>query len=368
MNRLTAVLIFILLLSVGFNLALWYGDRVTSQSTREINETEAAARKQNNDDLSSEVAISPRSELDVEPLRRLLKNGEYIELGRRLQDALRVLPNNIELLLMEAEFIAKTEPLSEAILNYYDLLERPLDEQSKKLITSRIDHLTHHAVDHLQHTQQWDLLAQLIEPLFQRQPQDKHYTLFLAEAYGRQRNYSLMESVLASLDKQDPQAIKVRDSAYGNSKNTSTSKPYTFNNTATGKNTSRSDQSISLVRNGDQYLVDLFVEQTPVRMLIDTGASMTALSARTFDRLSDNYSSEFLGVFQVNTAGGQIQAPMVTFSNVRLGRYTFKDLTIVVIPSDPFDQAEGLLGMNILRAFDFSIDQQTPALLLNELQ
>jgi clan AA aspartic protease (TIGR02281 family) len=367
MNRLTLVLIFVLLLSVGFNLALWYGDSVTDDIAKEISALESASDQNNANESFSDVTINARTELDVEPLRRLLQNGEYIELGRRLQDALRVLPNNIELLLMEAEFIAKTEPLSDAILNYYDLLERPIDEQSKVLITSRIEHLTHHAVERFQHTQQWDLLAQFVEPLFQRQPQDKHYTLSLAEAYGKQRNYSLMESVLASLDEQDPQADKVRKSAYQGRESQRGSKRYTLQRSNTGEPTSRSDESVSLVRNGDQYLVDLYVEQTPVRMLIDTGASMTALSARTYDRLSDSYNSEFLGVFQVNTAGGQIEAPMVTFPNVTLGKYTFKNLTIVIIPSDPFDQAEGLLGMNILRAFDFSIDQTTPALLLNEL-
>ena len=364
MSRLTLSLIIILVLSVGFNLALWYGDNTPepANKTLEVDQVETTEF----DPANIEQPQTERAELDVEPLRRLLQNGEYIELGRRLQDALRVLPNNIELLLMEAEFIAKTAPLSDAILNYYDLLERPLDNQSYVLIRSRIDNLANQAISRFQQTHQWDLLAQFIEPLFQRMPQDKHYTLSLAEAYGQQRNFSLMESVLASLAENDPQALALRESLHADRhRNKNRATPYSYDE-QDSETANQSDESISLIRSGDQFLVDLTIEKTPVRMLIDTGASMTALSARTFDRLSDDYSSEFLGVFQVNTAGGIIQAPMVTFSSVKLGKYAFKDLTIVVIPTDPFDEAEGLLGMNILRSFDFRIDQKAPALLLNE--
>jgi clan AA aspartic protease (TIGR02281 family) len=367
MNRLTVSLLLILILSIGFNLVLWYGDSQSeppseaSQAPLKYNDK---AKESEQDEYVSFDEV--KAELDVEPLRRLLQKGEYIELGRRLRDALRVLPNNTELLLMEAEFIAKTEPLSDAVLNYYFLLERPLDNNTRVLIQSRIDNLVNKAISPLQQGHQWDLLAQFMEPLFQRMPQNKGYTLLLAEAYGRQSNFSLMESTLAALQQDDPQAVALRERLYANrGKQDTYSDQYDY---SSGNENTGNDgvSTVGLVRSGDQFLVDLMIEETPVRMLIDTGASMTALSARTFDRLSDDYESQFLGVFEVNTAGGKIQAPMVTFPKVSLGNYSFSNLTIVIIPTDPFNQAEGLLGMNILKAFDFRIDQQASALLLKE--
>nr|WP_242698700.1 retropepsin-like aspartic protease [Alteromonas sp. 5E99-2] len=131
-------------------------------------------------------------------------------------------------------------------------------------------------------------------------------------------------------------------------------------------NSSKQTDSVALIRSRDHFLVDITIEQTPVRLLIDTGASITALSARTVDRLTEKYDAEFLGVFQVSTASGVIDAPMVAFRELQLGKFTFSDLPVIVLPSDPFDEAEGLLGMNVLRAFDFKIDQKTPALQLRQ--
>ncbi|MFC3094945.1 hypothetical protein DRW07_17460 [Alteromonas sediminis] len=360
MNKLTIWLIVILLASVGFNLFLWYGKSKTTTPLEMIESKPASQQEEDEYRPFSEV----RAELDIEPLRRLLKNGEYVELGRRLNDALRALPNNTELLLMEAEYFAKTKPLPDAILNYYTLLDRPIDRSTQTLIQGRIDNLVKHAITPLKQEQQWDLLAQFLEPLFQRKPGHKFYTLQLAEAYGRQENYTLMENTLAEIDENDPEAKRIRDIAYNQSSDNGVAHAqYKYTGTSSGK----SNQRIPLIRSGDQFLVDLVVEQTPVRMLVDTGASISALSARTYERLSETYDSQFLGVFDVKTAAGNIRAPMVTFSKVSLGDYEFRDLTIIIIPTDPFDQAEGLLGMNLLKAFDFRIDQRAAMLVVQEL-
>ncbi|MBO1255130.1 clan AA aspartic protease [Alteromonas sp. 5E99-2] len=375
MNRTTGILIVIILLSIGFNIALWFGN--TSNPTQikntpvvEKTTDKTATKTSSPDSLNTQEQTLKQDEelpsnLNIAPLRRLLKNGEYIELGRRLRDALRVLPNNTELLLMEAEFIAKTQPLSEAILNYYSLLDRPFDPNTHKYIQDKIDELSSHGVLQLQKSQQWDMLAQFMEPLFQRVPDNKTYILTLAEAYGQQENFSLMESVLASLDELDPQAITLKNQMYANQQrpaNTSEFLPTTQDRS----NSSKQTDSVALIRSRDHFLVDITIEQTPVRLLIDTGASITALSARTVDRLTEKYDAEFLGVFQVSTASGVIDAPMVAFRELQLGKFTFSDLPVIVLPSDPFDEAEGLLGMNVLRAFDFKIDQKTPALQLRQ--
>lgn len=367
MNRLTLSLIVVLLASVGFNLFLWYGENQNDDTAtiKQVDPNAPVSTASSHSSANYTPFEEVRVELDVEPLRRLLQKGEYIELGRRLNDALRALPHNLELLLMEAEFIAKTAPLSEAILNYYALLERPLDDATRSLVQTRIDSLVNKAIKPLKQERQWDLLAQFMEPLFQRMPDHKEYTLLLADAYGQQQNYTLMENALASLPELDPQAQAVRERAYQKSKTADTSSnQYRYVDDTLADN-SKSDR-LSLIRSGDQFLVDLVFGETPVRMLIDTGASITALSARTYTRLAEQYDSDFLGVFDVNTAGGLIRAPMVTFGKVSLGNFEFRNLTVVVIPTDPFDEAEGLLGMNLLKAFDFRIDQRTPSLLLRE--
>jgi clan AA aspartic protease (TIGR02281 family) len=103
----------------------------------------------------------------------------------------------------------------------------------------------------------------------------------------------------------------------------------------------------------------------PLKLMIDTGASTTVISRAAFNRVTqiiDRYT--YVGQYQVNTASGRVTAPLYRFEQLSITHHSVKDIAVLVLPLQQLDNAEGLLGMNFLREFEFFIDQANDALIL----
>ena len=86
------------------------------------------------------------------------------------------------------------------------------------------------------------------------------------------------------------------------------------------------------------------LDGVPRRMLIDSGATVTALSTRTAQAAAlDVRNSAFPMI--LNTANGQISAQTATVRELRLGDIAARDLGVVVSPA--FGDTD-VLGMNFL--------------------
>jgi hypothetical protein len=151
---------------------------------------------------------------DIAALTTLLDDGQYALLATELTNYLKNDPLNESLLLLEGELIEMTKPLPTALVHYYDLAELPLSLETLSFIDTKIATLYQQAQTQLSQDEQWELVARLNEPLYQRIPDAKHYTLNLAEAYAYQQKLTLMEDVLAALPLNDRDANIIRDKAY----------------------------------------------------------------------------------------------------------------------------------------------------------
>ena len=125
--------------------------------------------------------------------------------------------------------------------------------------------------------------------------------------------------------------------------------------------------AIALQKVGNQYAVDLVnSRQESVKLLIDTGASMTAVSRSSFNTLNANGDAVVQERRVFRTAGGIIQGTVYTVPELILGNQRLQNSQIAVIDFDNSRGIDGLLGMNILGQFRFHIDQENAQLLLNE--
>lgn len=301
-----------------------------------------------------DVPLLDNTSYSLEQLSALLAQERYSQLAQILREQLRVTPNDVALLLLEAELYYHTQPLADALVNYYSLLDVPMSDNEYGYLQDKITTLFTTASEQLKQDDAWDILAQLLEPLFQIQPENKSYVLTLAEAYGYQKKYTLMEDVLASLPPDDLNANAIRDLAYGPKTvalepNTDID-PFEENDPYT---------AIELTYIRNQYLIDTRFNGQNARLLIDTGATTTAITPALFSALKQTEDTEFIGVFTVNTAGGRVQAPMIRVKQFYFGPYIIEDLTVLVMPTDTLENAEGLLGMNVLKLFDFRLDQES---------
>ena len=125
-------------------------------------------------------------------------------------------------------------------------------------------------------------------------------------------------------------------------------------------------ESIALEKRGNQYLVNLTVNrQDGVKLLIDTGASITTLSRASFDSLTTNGDAEEIDRRVFRTAGGVVMGTVYSVPELGLGPYLIKNTQIAVIDFDVSRGFDGLLGMNVLGQFRFQIDQENANLLLS---
>jgi clan AA aspartic protease (TIGR02281 family) len=96
--------------------------------------------------------------------------------------------------------------------------------------------------------------------------------------------------------------------------------------------------------------------QADVQLLLDTGASVTAINDEIAKRLDMNLRSDRKIRGQV--VGGQvIEAYVITLNSLTVGPHTKSDIPITVIPhTGPRVIYDGLLGMDVLRGFKYRVD------------
>ncbi len=119
---------------------------------------------------------------------------------------------------------------------------------------------------------------------------------------------------------------------------------------------------IPLVRYGNQYLVNTQIEGYPARLLLDTGASLSGLSA--------SYTAKYPALvkatkpIRLNTASGTRDSVLFTVTQIGIGNLVFNQHILAQLPMDNSLGFDGLLGIDILGRFDFVIDQNTATLKL----
>ena len=322
--------------------------------------------------VSSEIKESgfSSSQLDqdrLSALTALLNNGQYALLATELSNLLKNDSLNESLLLLEAELIELTKPLPTVLVHYYDLAELPLSNETLTFIDTKIATLYQQAQTQLSQDEQWELVARLNEPLYQRIPDAKHYTLNLAEAYAYQQKLTLMEDVLAALPLNDRDANIIRNKAYemrdiANTDNMPSESELAPSDVVAARYQTR----VALQRIGDQYRLEAKALNQKATMILDTGASTTAISSRLFARLGRMRNLTFIGNFNVRTASGTIEAPLVQIPRFYFAGYEFNDVSAIVLPEDALPDSDGLLGMNVLGQFDFAIMPQSSELILTE--
>lgn len=118
-------------------------------------------------------------------------------------------------------------------------------------------------------------------------------------------------------------------------------------------------EEIRLVRNDNAYFIDGLINGQPQRMLVDTGATLVAISETDARRLGIPYvlEGEHMGL---RTASGVVRGYGVNLKSLKIGSRTFNRVQAVVVQGD--NPHFVLLGMNVLQHFE--IEQQRNLMIL----
>lgn len=373
MHRLVAVLSLLLLASVSFNVYLLHTQTQSADdvSPRQSPEIARPSEVSDNTAPTDTLTVQPADDTNLfTRLEALLEAGRLAEARDALQRALREDPLNTELLMLEARVVIETESVGSALIHLYDLLDVALSDEQYTWVVAQIDALSIETIQMLREVKSWDILSAFVEPLWQYAPDNRLYILALAEAYAHQLLAAPMENILASMLPEDPDVSRIRGVliAARRMQQRQASPAEDGLPEQNAQNTPPAPQNsvaVPLRRQGDHFVVATQFDANEMNLMIDTGASTTVLTERAFARLSAGATREFVGQFRINTAGGSLDAPLFRIGEMRLGPFALRDLAVVVLPMEEFRSADGLLGMNVLREFDFRIDQQSAQLYLS---
>jgi aspartyl protease family protein len=114
--------------------------------------------------------------------------------------------------------------------------------------------------------------------------------------------------------------------------------------------------------NGGQYTTQVGINGIPVKMLVDTGATMVVISYETASRLGlQVFNSDFTG--RVQTANGVAAVAPITLREVTIGSIYLGDVKALVAARDA--GGINLLGMSFLRRLA-SVEQKSGKLHLRQ--
>tara|TARA_R110002073_G_scaffold6938_3_gene40175 strand:- start:1471 stop:2412 length:942 start_codon:yes stop_codon:yes gene_type:complete len=123
-------------------------------------------------------------------------------------------------------------------------------------------------------------------------------------------------------------------------------------------------ESLPLAGGAGQFIVEASIDgRYPIKLLVDTGAAMTAIDAGVLQMAGYDLNAEQQYFV---TANGVVSAPVVTVGNLSLGRAKLAQLPVGALPLSMPGDVVGLLGMNFLRHYDFRIDQDNRLLILDK--
>ena len=112
--------------------------------------------------------------------------------------------------------------------------------------------------------------------------------------------------------------------------------------------------------NQGHFVTTFKVNGRPVDAMVDTGATVVALTASTARKVGISLSSGDYN-HEVSTANGQVKVAVVTVDSIQLGKITLEDVQAVVIEDKAL--RTNLIGMSFLKRLD-KYQVQDGALLL----
>lgn len=123
-------------------------------------------------------------------------------------------------------------------------------------------------------------------------------------------------------------------------------------------------ETLPLTGRDGQFIVAAMIDNRyPVKLLVDTGAAMTAIDSGVLQMAGYDLDAERQYFV---TANGVVSAPVVTVGAVSLGSARIAELPVGALPLSMPGDVVGLLGMNFLRHYDFRIDQNNNTLILDK--
>lgn len=223
-------------------------------------------------------------------------------------------------------------------------LEKSLEDK----VNSTLDSYTSFYIKKLQNQNDIKKLISFFNLLIEENADEPKYLYFLAKLYYDINNFDEAKNLLEQILYDEIYKHKAEEMLLSINKKIKLSQNYS--------------SKISLEKKGTHfYIKALLNDHKEVKLLLDTGASITLIDKTILNKLEHIVTKNNISL---NTAGGKITAKQIELNSFSIDKIKTDNFQIISssIKNSGFD---GLLGMNYLKLFDFYIDQKNAVLYLN---
>ena len=308
--------------------------------------------KLNNNHFSDAMVIYLNAQEDkLPPYRTTLKRYFEDSIEEYPQDTIRKMLEYIELepehkliKIQLSEFYTKLKKYPKAIDVLIELKEQA-DTQESEQFNSTLFSTSKTYIDHLKQAEKYQELIAFLEQQIELDNHGSYFTLVLAEYYVENLNYTEAGKLLKEIEYDDSYGEKSKNLLEEIHKKEANNGEY--------------PHRVELKKRGSHFYLNAKANEEPLTLLIDTGATYTSINQ---NKLS---TTSFTKMLRLQTAGGEISEELRKVDSFSIGDIEVRDFQVTA-SSFPQENADGLLGMNFLKHFQFKIDQENEVLYLSE--
>ncbi|MCW8931070.1 MAG: retroviral-like aspartic protease family protein [Gammaproteobacteria bacterium] len=297
------------------------------------------------DEINNEKLLLPHLLLKIVELTEQLEPKVFNLLDTFLQEYY----NNSNILVSQAKALIAFGKKDQAFDSLFLAKNYARNNQEYIEINQKIYDLSFKTFEQIKLKNEWQQGVHLFSILIENDPQFPFYHLAIAKSY---MNIGERESAIPHLQ------LISQDTTYG--KQASEMLEIAL--------LSETSNTINLEVEEQHYIVTTtLADSYQVKLIIDTGASYSSLSSYTIAQLVNDNLAEKIDRKEVNTAGGKISVDIYKVQKMSLGVFSVGNIDVAEIDLETSSNknVDGLLGVNFLNQFDFSIDQKNKQLMLS---
>lgn len=302
---------------------------------------------------STNEFLPTKAQAPLERANQLIGNGSYAEAARLLNQLLEQEPQNAEALWLLARVYEQLGQHKESVGIWFRYISTEVDAQKIENALAYLAKYLIRLVDNpsiFGESYEW-LMAQ-INDLIRLTPDNGELHLQLAKMH------------LKISDKEQAQYHALMAANQPETQARAEGILAKLDEGSLAQDDGPAEITVPLIRFGGQFLVPLTIEGEKVKLLLDTGASISGLTSSFVNRHYSFVKSP--KPIQLNTASGTVESYLFVVDTLTIESITFNKHMLARLPMDNADQFDGLLGIDILGRFDFVIDQNKAVLRLKK--
>jgi len=293
---------------------------------------------------SYDLILFYRTTLDNYFKKENTKNQE--KTIREIREYIEIDPDNGESQLFLAQIYKERKAYKESIQILHELIERNTKVDNEVIYTAFID-TSRLYIDALKESKSYEEIQKFLETQIQLGTKSSFFTLALSEHHIFMQSLSTATILLKEIQFDEEYGERAKELLNQIEKNEITKEEYSY--------------KIPLTKVGSHFTIEITIDETPLTLLLDTGATLTLINEGKIPTSLTTINDNII----LQTAGGEVSAQLKMAQSFKVGEVKLENFKVTTSSFEQ-DKADGLLGMNFFQKFKFKIDQEKKLLYLSE--